>query len=439
MDLAILGFVTIGVFLALILFTRTSVLAALVLVPVAAALIGGFGGGLAEMSADGLRTVAPVAALMMFAVLYFGLMIDVGLFEPIVRGLVGLVRGDPVRLCLATAALPMLVALDGDGATTFLISITALLPVHRRLGMNPLILPAVVALSAGVMNLLPWGGPTARAMTALDAGVEQVFLPLLPAMIAGIAWVFLAAFLMGRGERQRLAVVGARAGGVAPVEPPVREPVRVDRLFVFNAVLTVVLIVLLFRDLYAEVVPVPAIPPFLLFMSAFAIALPVNRRGWEAQQAQLASHAASVVLVVSMILAAGVFTGVLNGTGMIEAMARVLAGVLPSFLTPWLSGLVALTSMPLSLVFTPDAYYFGVLPVFAETAAAVGHDPVAIGRAALMGQMTTGFPLSPLTASTFILIGLSGVTLRDHQRFVFKWAFGTTLVMTAVAALTGAL
>ncbi|WP_313452092.1 citrate:proton symporter [Brevundimonas sp.] len=439
MDLAVLGFVTIGVFLALILFTRTSVLAALVLVPVVAALVGGFGGGLAEMTGDGLRTVAPVAALMMFAVLYFGLMIDVGLFEPIVRALVGMVRGDPVRLCLATAALPMLVALDGDGATTFLISITALLPVHRRLGMNPLILPAVVALSAGVMNLLPWGGPTARAMTALDAGLEQVFLPLLPAMLAGIAWVFLAAFLMGRGERRRLAIAGGEGGGGGPPEPPLRAPVRVDRLFVFNAALTVVLIALLFRDLYADLVSVPPLPPFLLFMIAFAIALPVNRRGWEAQQAQLASHSANVVLVVSMILAAGVFTGVLNGTGMIEAMARVLAGALPSYLTPWLSGLVAVSSMPLSLVFTPDAYYFGVLPVFAETAAAVGHDPVAIGRAALMGQMTTGFPLSPLTASTFILIGLSGVTLRDHQRFVFKWAFGTTLVMTAVAALTGAL
>jgi len=438
MDLALLGFVTIGVFLTLILFTRTSVLAALVLVPVAAALIGGFAGGLAEMTGEGLRTVAPVAALMMFAVLYFGLMIDVGLFEPIVRGLVGLVRGDPVRLCLASAALPILVALDGDGATTFLISITALLPVHRRLGINPLILPAIVALAAGVMNLLPWGGPTARAMTALDVGLDQIFLPLLPAMAAGVVWVFLAAFLMGRGEQRRLAAAGG-GDSFEPVERPFAEPVRVDRLFVFNAVLTVVLILLLFRDLYAEIVPVPAIPPFLLFMIAFAIALPINRRGWEAQQAQLASHASSVVLVTSMILAAGVFTGVLNGTGMIEAMARVMADALPPFLAPWLSGLVAITGMPLSLVFTPDAYYFGILPVFAETAAAVGHDPVAIGRAALMGQMTTGFPLSPLTASTFILIGLSGVTLRDHQRFVFKWAFGTTLVMTAVAALTGAL
>ena len=124
---------------------------------------------------------------------------------------------------------------------------------------------------------------------------------------------------------------------------------------------------------------------------------------------------------------------------LIKAMAEVLAGAFPEVLSPWLSLLVAITSMPLSLVFTPDAYYFGVLPVFAETAAAMGHDPLAIGRAAILGQMTTGFPLSPLTAATFILVGLSQVSLRDHQRFVFMWAFGTTLVMTAVAWLTGAL
>ena len=203
--LAILGFVTIGVFLALVTLTRTPVIVALVLVPLATAVAGGFSGQVGGFAIDGLRTVAPVAALIMFAVLYFGLMIDVGLFTPLIERLLGFVHGDPVRLCLATAALAMLVALDGDGATTFLISITALLPVHRRLGMTPLVLPAIVALSAGVMNLLPWGGPTARAMSVLRAGVDQVFIPVLPAMGAGIVWVFFVAWRLGRSERRRLA------------------------------------------------------------------------------------------------------------------------------------------------------------------------------------------------------------------------------------------
>jgi CitMHS family citrate-Mg2+:H+ or citrate-Ca2+:H+ symporter len=435
---AILGFVTIGVFLALVTLTRTPVIVALVLVPLATAVTGGFSGQVGGFAIDGLRTVAPVAALIMFAVLYFGLMIDVGLFTPLIERLLGFVHGDPVRLCLATAALAMLVALDGDGATTFLISITALLPVHRRLGMTPLVLPAIVALSAGVMNLLPWGGPTARAMSVLRAGVDQVFIPVLPAMAAGIAWVFFVAWRLGRSERRRLAAgppLTPETVSEAVVTPHPASPA----LFYFNAALTALVIVLLLQGLFPASVGLPELPAPLIFMVAFAIALPVNRRTASAERDQMASHAASAVLVVSMILAAGVFTGVLNGSGMVKAMATLLASNVPPALSPWLSHIVAVTSMPLSLVFTPDAYYFGVLPVFAEAASAVGRDPLTIGRAAILGQMTTGFPLSPLTASTFILLGLSGVSLREHQRYVFKWAFGTTIVMTIVASITGAI
>jgi CitMHS family citrate-Mg2+:H+ or citrate-Ca2+:H+ symporter len=436
--LAILGFVTIGVFLACVTLTRTPVIAALVLVPLAAAVAGGFSDQVGAFAVDGLRTVAPVATLILFAVLYFGLMIDVGLFTPLIERLLGFVHGDPVRLCLATAALAMLVALDGDGSTTFLISITALLPVHRRLGIAPLVLPAVVALAAGVMNMLPWGGPTARAMSVLGAGVDQVFIPVLPAMGAGIVWVFFVAWRLGRSERRRLANASPLAaetpsGGVVAANP------ASPALFYFNAALTILVIVLLLQGLFPASTGLPDLPAPLIFMLAFAIALPVNRRTAPAEREQMASHAASAVLVVSMILAAGVFTGILGGSGMIKAMATVVASNIPSALTPWLGPILGLASMPLSLVFTPDAFYFGVLPVFAEVTSALGRDPVTIGRAAILGQMTTGFPLSPLTASTFILIGLSGVTLREHQRYVFKWAFGTTVVMTVVASLTGAL
>jgi CitMHS family citrate-Mg2+:H+ or citrate-Ca2+:H+ symporter len=435
MDPALLGFLTIGVFLTLAFTVRGSVIVWLVLVPMAAALLGGFGAQLNAMVIDGLRTVVPVGAMILFAVLYFGLMIDAGLFEPAVRGLTRLVRDDPVRLCLASAALPMLVALDGDGSTTFLISITALTPLHRRLGLRKTVLPGVVALAAGVMNILPWGGPVARAMAALGGDVDQLFTPLVPAMLAGIAWVFIAAWLIGQGEKRRLARAGA--GQAPPMGEIPATGAPAGRLFWLNAVLTALLIAVLFQDLYARALPLPKIPPALAFMAGFAIALPINRRGLQAQQDQFASHAANAVLVTSLVLAAGVFTGVLNGTGMIKAMATDLAAAIPSQLSPWLGQIVAVTSMPLSLVFTADAYYFGMLPVFAEAAKATGRDPMAIGRAAALGQMTTGFPLSPLTAATFVLLGLSGVSLREHQRFTFKWAFATTLVMTAVAWLTG--
>ncbi|MFI1354212.1 CitMHS family transporter [Streptomyces sp. NPDC020898] len=461
--LAALGFATIAVLLLLTMTKRASVLVALILLPVLAALIGGFAGDLGELILGGLSKVAPTGIMIAFAVLYFSLMVDAGLFDPLIRGLLRVARGDPLRITVATAVLTLCVALDGDGASTFLITVSALLPVYKRLGMNPLVLSGVVCLGAGVMNMVPWGGPTVRAMAALKLDSSEVFNPVLPAMGFGVVWVLVASYVLGRRERNRLAALspqgpatdvregederddrepaastttgGERQALRAPGDGPgtVRVPPlpRTWRtwLNIFNLLLTIALVVCLIQ----EVLPLP-----VLFVLGFAIALLVNHPTWEQQQALLDKHAKSVVLVTTMIFAAGVLTGILTGTRMIDEMAETLVSVVPDSFGSHLPVAVAVTGMPLSLVFTPDAYYFGVLPVLAETAQGFGTDPAEVARAAILGQMTTGFPLSPLTASTFILVGMSGVSLGEHQRFIFRWAFATTLVMTAGALLTGA-
>jgi CitMHS family citrate-Mg2+:H+ or citrate-Ca2+:H+ symporter len=422
--LAVSGFITIAAFLAAVLSRRVSVLIALTALPIVAALVTGFGGRLGPLIGDGLVKVAPVAIMITFAVLYFSLMVEAGLFDPAVRRVLRWAKGDPLKITVGTAVLTLLVALDGDGASTFLITVSALLPIYRRLGMRPLVLAGVICLAAGVMNMVPWGGPTARAMAALKLSGSDVFIPVLPAMAAGIVWVLVAAYLIGRSERKRLGVV----------ELDIAEPVSRTRLeslrFWFNVVLTLALVAVLLAQLVKLEVA---------FVVAFVVAVIANRPNWTQQQELFARHGGNVVLVTTMIFAAGVFTGILGGTGMIGAMARTLAGAIPDGAGGVLPVVVAVTGMPLSLVFTPDAYYFGVLPVLAETSAAFGGSAAEVGRAAILGQMTTGFPLSPLTASTFILVGMAGVDLGAHQRFIFRWAFGTSIVMTAVALATGAI
>jgi citrate-Mg2+:H+ or citrate-Ca2+:H+ symporter, CitMHS family len=476
--LAALGFATIAAILLLTMTQRASVLVALILLPVLAALIGGFAGDLGELILGGLSKVAPTGIMIAFAVLYFSLMVDAGLFDPLIRGLLRVARGDPLRITVATAVLTLCVALDGDGASTFLIAVSALLPVYKRLGMNPLVLSGVVCLGAGVMNMIPWGGPTVRAMAALKLDSSEVFNPVLPAMGFGIAWVLVASYLLGRRERNRLGALSPRgpatdvrkdedewddrepvasttattattaesSGQATPTtadgheRQALRSPgdgpgaVRVPPLprtwlNIFNLLLTIALVVCLIQ----EVLPLP-----VLFVLGFAIAVLVNHPTWEQQQALLDKHAKSVVLVTTMIFAAGVLTGILSGTKMLDEMAEALVSVVPDSFGSHLPVAVAVTGMPLSLLFTPDAYYFGVLPVLAETANGFGTDPAEVARAAVLGQMTTGFPLSPLTASTFILVGMSGVSLGEHQRFIFRWAFATTLVMTVGALVTGA-
>ena len=444
---ATLGFLTVGVFLALTLWTRASVLICLVLVPIAFALIGGYGSQLGTFIGDGVLKVAPVAVMIAFAVLYFSLMVDLGLFDPVIKRVLNWAGGDPMKITVGTAIVTLLVALDGDGASTFLIAVSAFLPIYQRIGMRPLVLTGVVALAAGVMNMIPWGGPTVRAMAALDLTNADLFVPVLPAMGAGIAWVLLAAYLIGRRERSKIGV--CEVGETAPTDdlaavkrtPSGPGTVHQDDLStrqrlvtrarqIFNVVLTVALvIVLLFQLLPLEVA----------FVVAFALAVAVNMPTWQQQRELFEKHGGNVVLVVSMIFAAGVLTGILSGTGMIKAMAEGLVGVVPDSAAGLLPVITAVLSMPLSLVFTPDAFYFGVLPVLAETTASFGGDPAEVGRAAILGQMTTGFPLSPLTASTFILVGMAQVELGKHQRYIFGWAFATTLIMTAVALATGAL
>ncbi|WP_281424823.1 SLC13 family permease, partial [Pseudonocardia nigra] len=218
--LSLLGFLTIGVILALLLTNRVAAVVALAGVPVLAALVAGFSPAeIGEFVADGLGGVVGVATMFVFAIVFFGVMRDAGLFEPVIRRLVRLAGNAPVTVCLATASLAMLAHLDGAGATTFLITIPAMLPLFDRLGMSRLVLTTCVGLGAGAMNVLPWGGPTARAAATTGASVNELWVPLIPAQIAGMVAVLAVAWVLGRREQRRLEraaePVAAAAGGSA--------------------------------------------------------------------------------------------------------------------------------------------------------------------------------------------------------------------------------
>jgi CitMHS family citrate-Mg2+:H+ or citrate-Ca2+:H+ symporter len=424
-----LGLLTIASVLGLILFRVTSPLVALTLVPVAAAVAGGFAGSIGTFAIDGMTSVAPVAALLAFAVIYFGVMHDTGLFEPVIRFVVRHVGRDPVRIALGTAAIAMISHLDGAGASTFMITVPAMLPIYRRVGMSPVVLTAATALAAGTMNMLPWGGPLIRASASLQVTPSSLFLPLLPAMAAGLITVFLCAFMLGRIERR--AIAADRPDGPVTADPGADDaPVVRGPRWLFNVALTAVALIALFANL---------VPPAVVFLVASALAVLVNYPDVGAQRDRVVAHGGTAMLMISTVLAAGVFTGVLTSSGMLASMAQDLVRVLPASLLAHLPVALGILSMPLSLVFDPDSFYFGVLPVLAHASQAAGGEAVEVGRAAVLGQMTTGFPVSPLTPATFLLVGLAGVDLAEHQRKTIPFAFAVTVVMTVVAVVTGAI
>ncbi|MFC7380037.1 CitMHS family transporter [Brevundimonas sp. GCM10030266] len=434
---ALLGAGMILTFMVLIMARRLSAITALILVPVIFGLLAGAGAGLGEMMVGGVTALTPTALMLAFAVLYFGIMIDAGLFDPLVRFVLRTVGDDPVRVTIGTALLATIVSLDGDGATTALVTISAMLPVYRRLGLNPLILALLLGLATSVTNLIPWGGPTARAATALGIDPALLFLPMMPTMLAGTAFAVFVAWRMGLSERKRLGALTLQPLPLGPApetevmaedgDPEPHADVRRPKLFFFNLALTLGLM----AGLLLGLAPLP-----VMMMSAFAIAMIVNYPSLKSQRQRIAAHAENVVNIVLLIFAAGAFTGILQGTGMVEAMAAALVSAIPPQLGPYFAPITALVSMPLTFFMSNDAFYFGILPVLAETAGHYGVPPEAIARASL-----TALPvhaMSPLIAAIYLVCGLLKVDVGAAQRFSLKWAVMACLVLIAAGLASAA-
>ena len=432
--LALLGLGTILALLGVIMAKRMSPLVALIVIPTAAALVGGFGFQTGKFITTGLQNLAPVVGMFVFAILFFGIVTDAGMLDPIIDGILKVVGTRPTRIVMGTALLALLIHLDGSGAVTFLVTIPAMLPVYRRLDMDRRVLAAAVSLAAGV-NFLPWTGPMIRASAALKIPTADIFRPLIPVQIVGLIFVFTVCWVLGKREERRLgwrpSLSDARpsAGGIIGIEltPPKRTLTDVESAlrrpgrFWINIVLTLVVLGLLVAD---------RAPPAMLFMIGTALALLINYPDAGAQRLRVEAHAKTGLMMASILLAAGVFTGIMQGSGMLTAMATTAVAHVPRGMAGHIPLVMGIVSMPLSLLFDPDSFYFGVLPVLAEVSKGLGVHPVQVAQGALLGQMTTGFPVSPLTPATFLIVGLTGIELGDHQKFTIPLLWGASLVMT---------
>ncbi len=427
-----LGFGLMFLIVTLILLRRISPLVAFVTLPVIASALAGFGlGEIGKFITEGLKAVAPTATLFIFAILYFGVMRERGLFAPLVNFLLRSTGGKPLAVAVVTVAVTAVTHLDGIGAATFLLVIPALLPLYLRLGMKREMLLCLVVLSAGVMNMVPWGGTTARASAVSGIDASQLWISLIPVQAVGLALVMaLAVFLGLRAQRSPLGhgmLAGHEAAQTAEPGDDGRQLSPLSWRYWANLVLTLIILVCLFTG---------AFPLFACFMVGLGVALVLNHPSLAEQNQAVLRHASDAMQMALVMLAAGILLGVLAGAGMSDGMAHWMINVLPEGSANWLHVIIGAFGVPLGMLFSPDAYYFALLPVIRDVAVAAGVDAQAVASAMLIGE-NTGFGISPVVPSVYLAIGLAGVELYKHIRYTVLWAWGISLVMLAAAVVFG--
>ncbi len=413
-------------------------------------------GDLATMIKSGFSSTGPTAALFVFSVLYFGVMTDAGMFDVIIGKLMKLVGDNVIGVTVVTAIIALVGHLDGGGASTFCIVIPAMLPVYKRMHMRPTTLLRIAVLSMGVLNLMPWAGPTMRAASVLGIEAGSLWQTILPIQIFGIVLAIAHAVLAGFQEKARgagmhgkLADIEGNIEVVEEVAEKKENELARPKLFLFNVALTIGVIVMLIWDVFPSYVP---------FMLGLSIALFVNY-GLSAKMHKkiINLHAGPALMMCSTLMGAAVLMGILTTSlgadgkaisakvmdlpadaipSVVRCLAGIVSAILPAALGQHLPLIIGILSVPLALAFDTDSYFYGMLPVMMGIGQAFGVNALPVAVAMVVCRNCATF-ISPMVPATLLGTGLAEVDIKDHIKasFLYVWAF--SILCMIFAAICG--
>ena len=452
MVITVAAYVMMAIFMYIIMKKKMSPFTALVLIPLIFAIIlvatgqvqdvnigtlirQGLFGNNSKDKLTAMKGTAETGVMLLFAILYFSTMLDAGLFDPITNKMIRFAKGDPMKVLMATSIVAAAVSLNGDGTTTTLICCSAFVPIYKKLDMKLMNLGVLVILQNTIMNLLPWGGPTARAMSVL--GVEADILGYLaPGMVLSALYViFVVARSMGKKERARLGIqelTDAELDELTTITDPEVLEKRRPQNFVINAILTIVLIGWLVAGSFIDSIEVK---PVVLFLVGTGLALMINYPDLKAQSKRIGDNAGDAVQVVLLVFAAGVFMGLFQGTGMATALTNSIVQIIPQQLAGFWSLIIAIISVPGTFFLTNDGFYYGVLIPFAEIGRQYGFTDMQMALASLMGQAF--HLLSPLVAFIYLLLRLTGLDMGEWQKESAKYAAVIFVIFVVTIVLMG--
>ena len=377
------------------------------------------------------------AMTILFSILYFDIMLGVGLFDPVAEFFIKKAKGDPLKVILSTVMVASVVAFNGDTTTTIIICISAFISLYRQVDLELSYLAIVIVAPIGIWNMLPWGGPTIASATAQGVEINELFAAILPGLLAAQVVVILLAARLGFKERRRLNYTTAQGKGISDEsiqemlkavrdkDPELKRP----KLFVFNLLLTLAALVLLIQG---------EIHGSIIFMLGSAIALVVNYRDVKLCSDRLEDLAPDVLPTAIITMGAGVFSGVLSGSGMANALANTIASLIPTSLSTHMAPVYAVIAAPAICFLPQDAFYFGIASVLKDVMGQFGITPLQSAVASMVGQ---SFRLvSPVIPALYMLCGETKMNFVDFQKeYAINFGWVVLIVYLVVFGLTGML
>lgn len=428
-----MAYALIAVFMILIMTKKMTPFVALAAIPIifgiVGALLGLWPADLGTMALDGLKTTSTTAIMLLFAVLFFTTMIDAGLFDPLSNAMIRFAKGDPLKVMIATVILTAGVSFQGDGTATMIIVCSTFVPIYKKLNMKLLDLAVLTILSHSIMNLLPWGGPTARAIVTLGLNESQVLRGLVPLMIAGEIYMIVVAVFIGLKERKRLGITQfteKQLNEMTTIIDPELLKIRRPKLLSVNLLIVLVALVLLVLG---------TVPSSVIFIVGTIISLVINYPNIKDQRERIEKNAPDALNVSMVVISAGIFMGILSGTGMSDAIAQSMSSVIPESMGKFWGLFTAAVSIPGTVFLSNDAFYYGVLPVLAESGYQYGFTPLQLGFASLYGQAF--HLLSPLVPFIYVLLRMTDVDMGQWQKKSAVYAIGIFVIYIIVGTIFG--
>lgn len=426
--LALIGFALMIVLMFVLIKEKMAPPLAFILLPIIAAVLAGFGvADISEFIKTGMKTMMNTAILFIFSISYFTLMSDAGLFDPIINFLIKRTGKSITTVLIAVLLTTFVAHLDGSGATTFLIVVPAFLPICKKMGIRPQALLAAMCGGYGVMNLVPWGGPTMRAASVANIEVGDLYSFMIPGVVCLALFAFVIVFIVSRIEKKNGAGSETMIAAEEAAEQTEKKQVK-KGIYFFNMLLTLAMLVLLFMD--------TPLPLYSIFMIAFAIALIVNYPNAKQQNKKIKEYGTNAMVMTVTLFAVGVFMGVIKDSGMVEAMANAIVAVLPSAIAPHMHWFMCLFSVPLLMVLGTDAFYYALLPIIIGVVEPFGVTPETVAAAFLL-TATLGTPVSPSVAAVYVGLGLADVSIGEHIKYSLRLVWPVSIAVLVMATVIG--